>query len=1178
MKVLYARYSRNRLSDFQIETVVFDYKGRKRVLKRALSPEASNHIKNTYKNYFEIQKNTKSNNIKLPEIFDYSSDFISFEFIEGKTFDSFLLTSFQRKDKDGFLDLIDRYYDFLVNSFALKDDLFITGNASEIFEGMDLSLLKKQSKFYSLSSIDLIFDNIILRDNIFYLLDQEWVLDGALPVSFVFFRGLLVFYRKFGFGDMAMGVEEFISFDELLERYNFSKDITAIYYEMENRFQNYVYGERLAFKNKYRKRVKKISELEEERNRFKKELSNCNKAFEDLMIKSREEIKKRDESVSFLSEEREKLQAEKIRIIKEKDSVINCLNNTLNHEVNLKNEIISNYHGLVGNILKAETTKGWKLMCFFRRIKEQILSLDIEGKKHFFKWIKTKLLRQPMSEELGLPGFSPIKLAHYNIDSLVSNNIPIPENIPEEEASTESRETEIHLDINFGYNIDFKQGDIFRFPVIDWDFRWQRPQQFCVKLSQKGYRVFYFSIDTVKLNNEDALYGDIADRVEIKSLQGNIIGVKLCSNQALNIYQDTLTDPLDITYLLWSIDYLKKKFKIAYSISILDLPFWFTLARKIDKNRIIYDCMDQHSGFSNNSSEMVALEENLSKKADLVITSSQSLYDKIREINPSNVLIRNGGEYNHFSKEPGKIASEFQDIKGPVIGYYGAISEWFDINLIKALAERNKDWTFMLIGHTFGCNISEAEKLDNVFFPGEKPYEMLPEYLYGFDVCIIPFILNELTEATNPVKIYEYFSAGKPVVSTELPELKLMGDMVKFASTPEEFEDAINNFLKALNDKKLEKERREFAAKNTWHSRFLELKDKIVASFYPKVSIIIITYNNWKFTEECLDSIFRYNDYPNTEIIIVDNASFDETREKLKEINHPDVKVLLQDDNKGFAGGNNVGLEASSGEYIILLNNDTIVTPGFIHQLAEPLKNNKEIGLVGPVSNSVGNEQIVDFFIESSAGGPDYNWLNDFYGFYKDHIRYTDRLGFFCTAMRRDVYEKVGSLDTDFGLGMFEDDDYCKRVVNKGYKIAIIEDCFVYHYGSASFKKLEDEKFKANWERNKGYFEEKWGEKWPDHNPPASLFWGINDPQEIARKLKDTGKKTVLIKRKDEDWTVDKKDWHNTAFILAKDCIVIVNVMTYHGKKVEGIRKLGPYIYLTSSLSHFEKTAFDMVL
>src|SRR5207248_2802869 len=124
--------------------------------------------------------------------------------------------------------------------------------------------------------------------------------------------------------------------------------------------------------------------------------------------------------------------------------------------------------------------------------------------------------------------------------------------------------------------------------------------------------------------------------------------------------------------------------------------------------------------------------------------------------------------------------------------------------------------------------------------------------------------------------------------------------------------------------------RQAWAREHNWASRARQLAQEIDATF-PLVSVIVLTYNNWEYTNACLFALRSCSDYPNLEIIVVDNASSDETRDRLRELEGQDdrLRVILSDTNLGFAGGNNIGLRAARGEYVIILNNDTVVTRGW---------------------------------------------------------------------------------------------------------------------------------------------------------------------------------------------------------------------------------------------------------
>lgn len=223
----------------------------------------------------------------------------------------------------------------------------------------------------------------------------------------------------------------------------------------------------------------------------------------------------------------------------------------------------------------------------------------------------------------------------------------------------------------------------------------------------------------------------------------------------------------------------------------------------------------------------------------------------------------------------------------------------------------------------------------------------------------------------------------------------------------------------------------------------------------PDSSIIIVTYNGLReHTIPCLESVFAHSGGGTYEVIVVDNNSSDGTPAYLEELarREPRLKLVLNQANRGFAGGNNDGLRIASGDVIVLLNNDTRVTSGWLDTLGSALRNDPGIGLVGPVSNAVGNEQKIYTVGTTPEQILDegIQWVNHSIG---DTFE-TERLGFFCVAMRRDLIDVVGVLDEAYDLGFFEDDDYCVRVIRAGFRLVCCEDVFIYHHGSASFAKV----------------------------------------------------------------------------------------------------------------------------
>src|SRR5205085_968941 len=265
------------------------------------------------------------------------------------------------------------------------------------------------------------------------------------------------------------------------------------------------------------------------------------------------------------------------------------------------------------------------------------------------------------------------------------------------------------------------------------------------------------------------------------------------------------------------------------------------------------------------------------------------------------------------------------------------------------------DWEFRLIGRTDGCDISRATQLPNVRFLGEKPYQELPQLLRDVAVAIIPFKMVELTLCTNPVKLYEYMAAGKAVVAAPMPEVVEATDLVYIAEDAAAFAARIEQAL-AEDSPTLQARRQAWAREHNWASRARQLIGAIDTTS-PLVSVVVLTYNNWEYTKACLFALRGGSDYPNLEIIVVDNASSDDTRDRLRELERRDerFRVVLNDANLGFAGGNNVGLRAARGEYVILLNNDTVVTRGWVRDLIRPMQLDPRIALAGPLTNNIGN-------------------------------------------------------------------------------------------------------------------------------------------------------------------------------------------------------------------------------
>ncbi len=238
------------------------------------------------------------------------------------------------------------------------------------------------------------------------------------------------------------------------------------------------------------------------------------------------------------------------------------------------------------------------------------------------------------------------------------------------------------------------------------------------------------------------------------------------------------------------------------------------------------------------------------------------------------------------------------------------------------------------------------------------------------------------------------------------------------------------------------------------------------------VSIVTLSWNAPAFTEKALASIRERTSEP-YEVIVVDNGSDAPTLEMLGRIDDPHVRVIYNPTNLGFGGGNNVGMAAARGEYVVVLNNDVVVTEGWLDGLLEPFAHAGEIGVTAPRSNKVVGHQLLgdaryDSEEEMAAYAARRRDLHEGRGYF------TNRAIGLCLCISRTVLEQIGGFDERFVMGNFEDDDFCVRVCAAGYAIYVCEDVFVHHFGSQSFaaNKVDyAQTMEENWSR----FAAKWG-------------------------------------------------------------------------------------------------------
>ena len=306
-----------------------------------------------------------------------------------------------------------------------------------------------------------------------------------------------------------------------------------------------------------------------------------------------------------------------------------------------------------------------------------------------------------------------------------------------------------------------------------------------------------------------------------------IVEVELTAPHPINLYQDRLSaDALE--HFCVACRWLRECGQIQQAISLVDLPFWTPLVLRLRQDYgwpVVYDCMDYHAGFSSNTQAMIDQEEDLLQDTDRVIVAGNAYYDRLKQrYGPQRLaLVPNGAEFDHFNRHPSECPIELAGLSGPLIGFYGAFADWIDTPLLAAIAVARPTWQLILIGSTLYAELAPLQGLQNVHLLGEKPYADLPAYLHRFDVAIIPFRRLPVTQAMNPVKLFEYLSAGKPVVATDLDEMRFYADYAILASGSAAWLEAIERSL--TDDSPQAQARRiAYARQNTWQARFATLQ------------------------------------------------------------------------------------------------------------------------------------------------------------------------------------------------------------------------------------------------------------------------------------------------------------------------------------------------------------------
>ena len=365
----------------------------------------------------------------------------------------------------------------------------------------------------------------------------------------------------------------------------------------------------------------------------------------------------------------------------------------------------------------------------------------------------------------------------------------------------------------------------------DWEADPLSKKQIMLKLARR-HRVLW--INSINNRKPRVAQKDISRALQkVKGFLRGLVRVQeriwVLSPIYLPFHGSSLVRSFNRWFLGWQIRMALRWLGFARPVTWTFVPTSADVVGTLGEQSIIYHCVDEYSAFSDADPAVAHREQELLQKADVVLVCSDDLWTTKSKVNSNTHVVTHGVDYDHFhsaAEESMPLAAELKDLPRPVIGFHGLIADWVDLPLIAEVARLRPEWSIVLVGKG-DTDLSPVSGVPNVHLVGHRPYQRLPEYLRGFDVAILPFVMNELTRNSNPLKLREYLAAGLPVVSAPLPEAVKYAPLVKVAATPGEYVQQIAAILEA-GEAGVSQERGGSMARESWDSKVMEI-EKVIA-------------------------------------------------------------------------------------------------------------------------------------------------------------------------------------------------------------------------------------------------------------------------------------------------------------------------------------------------------------
>ena len=356
---------------------------------------------------------------------------------------------------------------------------------------------------------------------------------------------------------------------------------------------------------------------------------------------------------------------------------------------------------------------------------------------------------------------------------------------------------------------------------LRWDFVYQRPQQLLSRLAE-NYKIAFV---------EEPIFNDAAPFMKTYSPAPNITVYQPHTPvQATGFHDEQI--PL-LTPLLAQITPPGEE-PIIWFYTPMALP----LLQNLHPQLVVYDCMDELSAFKNPPKQLLQRENALLNVADIVFTGGPSLYAAKRERHANVHCFASSVDIIHFEQALDRQNAHpaHAEIPGPRLGFYGVIDERFDAHLLTALADSHPEWQLVLIGPILKIDPLSLPQRPNIHYLGQHPYQALPQFLSGWDVCLLPFALNEATRYISPTKVLEYMAAELPIVSTNITDVaRPYGEIVAIAHDAASFIAACEAALAMTAEQKetMVQKMRGVLAGTSWHATVQQMRD-LLASTPPR--------------------------------------------------------------------------------------------------------------------------------------------------------------------------------------------------------------------------------------------------------------------------------------------------------------------------------------------------------